>query len=64
VNNETIVIIPAHLAVWCVNCDQVSNSPGERCIACDAAGGLLNLAKVLGREESNVVAMEFAQQSN
>lgn len=62
--DQTIVIIPAHLAVWCVNCNQVSNSVGERCVACDAVGGLLNLAKVLGREEENAATSGNSYPSN
>lgn len=43
-------IVPALTAVFCVNCGQVSNSTGERCIGCDSVGGLLNVARILARK--------------
>lgn len=42
-------LIPLYAAVYCENCHQVSNSPGETCCACDSVGGLFSLAQVLGR---------------
>ncbi len=44
----THAIIPGERAVWCVNCEQVSDSTGDECIACGGIGGLMSLARVLG----------------
>lgn len=43
------VILPLELAVLCVSCNRISDSPGDRCMACDAVGSLLSLSRVLDR---------------
>ena len=46
-NRDTVVIIPIRLAVYCENCKQITNSPGEICVGCDSKGALINLGRLL-----------------
>src|SRR3954463_5210753 len=49
-------VIPLRSAVLCVNCENVTDSSGEKCKAC-SGGPLLSLGKVLnGRSEFKVSA--------
>lgn len=43
--------IPLSRASLCANCHTVSNAVGETCPACAAVGCLMNLARVLDREQ-------------
>ena len=49
--------IPLEFSVLCVNCNIISNSTGDRCKACDCRGGLLSLARVLERKDSNATCL-------
>jgi hypothetical protein len=40
-------LIPIYAAVYCENCHCVTNSPGETCCACDSAGSLIALSRLL-----------------
>ncbi len=55
-DRQTIAIIPLERAVYCESCRQISNSPGETCLACDSTGALMNLARVLERKTDGDLA--------
>ena len=48
---DTFASIPLEKCVLCCECGVVSNSNGDRCRVCDGVGGLMNLARILDKDE-------------
>jgi hypothetical protein len=58
-------IVPLADAVLCVSCTSVSDSRGEVCVACGAAGSLMNISRILNPQpELGRITYLFAGESN
>jgi hypothetical protein len=53
-DRSTHAIIPLEKAVYCQNCNMITDSVGEICISCKSVGGLLLVERLIPPVESEI----------